>query len=188
MSAMTISFVLVRLAATFLFVRGIQGLAAFGYLLTSELPVSGYGAFTLVFGVLLPTGIAMVLWTWPEKITGAEQKHPGTADAVTAEQVLAIGLSLLGLYVLVYGVADLIAGESAHLFARRHAPQELLPDLQEVQQTVASRVRYVSQILLGLALLACRNGVSSLLLRARYAGVGRTAARSGAREDRAGVS
>jgi len=190
MSAMTISFVLVRLAATFLFVRGIQGLTAFSYLLSAEEPIDGYGAFTLVFGVILPIAIAMVLWTWPEKIAGAQTMSARNvgADTVTADQVMMIGLSMLGLYVLVYGVVDLFAVESAHIVGRRHQAPGGLPDLQEARQMFASRVRYAAQIVLGLALLLGRNGISVLLTQARYAGVARPAERVVTREDGAQAS
>lgn len=61
MNALTISFVLVRLAAVFLFVRAIQGLATFSFVLTGDSQIATFGAVTLTFMVLLPGAIAMVL-------------------------------------------------------------------------------------------------------------------------------
>ena len=69
---MTIGFVLVRLAAIFLFVYAIQGLPAFSYLLGDSREMVNFGAVALIVSVMLPVGIAAVLWQHPEKVIGAQ--------------------------------------------------------------------------------------------------------------------
>jgi hypothetical protein len=171
MNAMTVSFVLVRLAAAFLFVRGIQGLTAYSYLLTGDSPAPSFAIVTLLFGVMLPIGIAIVLWLHPEKVTGAQIVSAKSEEALSASAILMIGITLLGLYVVVYGVVDLFYFEAMQYAQSRATDEMNLPNEAMSAQVVASRVTNFVKILLGVCLILGRNGLTRLFLKAKYGGL-----------------
>jgi len=171
MNAMTVSFVLVRLAAAFLFVRGVQGLASYSYLLTADKQLAAFAIVTLLFSVVLPIGIAIILWMHPEKVTGAQVTTTKSDDPMSAEAILMIGITLLGLYVFVYGVVDLFQTEAFQMLRSKVAANLDLPNEVVGRQAIADRVMYIVQIALGLALIFGRNGLSRLLMKARYGGL-----------------
>lgn len=121
--------------------------------------------------MILPIVVATVLWTRPEKVTGAQQTGSKSESTMDAEQVLMIGLSLMGLYVLVYGIVNLFAFESAHLYHTHNTETGGLPDFGEARAMLQYRVRYGTEIILGFVLLLGRRGITRLLLRARYGAV-----------------
>ena len=171
MNAMTISFVLVRLAAAFLFVRGVQGLSAFSYLLTGDAQIANFAVVTLVFSVILPTAIAIILWLHPEKVTGAQRQSPRDEMPMNAGQIMMIGITLLGLYVLVYGLVDLFQIETTQLMQRQMAAANNLPNEVLEQHVIISRVTYGVQIVLGICLMFGRRGLTTLFQKAKYGGV-----------------
>ena len=171
MNAMTVSFVLVRLAAAFLFVRGIQGLTAYSYLLTGDSPAPSFAIVTLVFGVMLPIGIAIILWLHPEKVTGAQIVSAKSEEALSASAILMIGITLLGLYVVVYGVVDLFHFEAMQYVQSKATDEMNLPNEAMNAQAVASRVANFVKILLGVCLILGRNGLTRLFLKAKYGGL-----------------
>jgi hypothetical protein len=171
MNAMTVGFVLVRLAAAFLFVRGVQGLSSYSFLLTGDAPVQNFAVVTLVFGVLLPVAVAIILWLYPEKVTGAQVISAKSEEAVSAGAILMVGITLLGLYVFVYGVVDLFHVEALQMARSNKATVMNLPNEVTDSQAIASRVTYAAQIVLGLCLILGRNGLARLLLKAKYGGL-----------------
>jgi len=171
MNAMTVSFVLVRLAAAFLFVRGIQGLSAYSYLLTGDAPAPNFAVLTLVFGVMLPIGIAIILWLHPEKVTGAQIVSTKSEEALSASAILMIGITLLGLYVFVYGVVDLFSSEAMRIAQSRVTDEMNLPNEAMNAQATADRVTNVAKIVLGVCLILGRNGLTRLFLKAKYGGL-----------------
>lgn len=168
---MTVSFVLVRLAAAFLFVRGVQGLSSYSYLLTADKQFAAFAIVTLMFSVVLPIVIAIILWAHPEKVTGAQITTAKSEDAVNAGVILMIGITLLGLYVFVYGVVDLFQIEASQMLRSQVAANLGLPNEAVDRQAIADRIMYLVQIALGLALILGRNGLSRLLMKARYGGL-----------------
>jgi hypothetical protein len=171
MNAMTVSFVLVRLAAAFLFVRGIQGLSAYSYLLTGDAPAPNFALLTLVFGVMLPIGVAIVLWLHPEKVTGAQVINTKSDEALSASAILMIGITLLGLYVVVYGIVDLFYVEAMRIAQSRATDEMNLPNEAMNAQAIASRVTNIVKIVLGVCLILGRNGLTRLFLKAKYGGL-----------------
>ena len=171
MNAMTVSFVLVRLAAAFLFVRGVQGLSSYSYLLSVDRQLAAFAIVTLLFSVVLPIGIAIILWMHPEKVTGAQITTAKSEEAMSAGATLMIGITLLGLYVFVYGVVDLFQIEASQILRSQVAANLDLPNEAVDRQAIADRIMYLVQIVLGLALILGRNGLSRLLMKAKYGGL-----------------
>ena len=168
---MTVSFVLVRLAAVFLFVRGVQGLASFSYLLTGDGQLAALAIVTLIFGVFLPAGISIVMWQHPEKVIGAQMVPAKSEGPISAIQILMIGISLLGLYSLVYGIVDLLRIEAEQMSLAHFASSMNLPNEAADTRTITNRVAYGAQIAIGLCLILGRNGLSWLLVKAKYGGI-----------------
>lgn len=171
MNAMTVSFVLVRLAAAFLFVRGVEGLASYSFMLAGDSQVSTFALITLVFGVFMPIGIAIILWLYPEKVTGAQIINTKPEEAVSASAILMIGITLLGLYVFVYGVVDLFRVEALQMVQSNMAADMDLPNEAMSSQAIANRITYAVKILLGLCLILGRSGLTRMLLKAKYGGL-----------------
>jgi hypothetical protein len=84
---------------------------------------------------------------------------------------LMIGITLLGLYVFVYGVVDLFHVEALQMARSNMATVMNLPNEVTDSQAIASRVTYAAQIVLGLCLILGRNGLARLLLKAKYGGL-----------------
>jgi len=171
LNSMTVSFVLVRLAAVFLFVRGVQGLSSFSYLLTGDAQLATFAIVTLIFGVFLPAGIAIVMWRHPEKVIGPQLAPAKPDSVVSAVQLLMIGISLLGLYSLVYGLVDLLRIEAEQMSLAQFAASMNLPNEAADTRTIGSRIAYSAQIALGVCLILGRNGLSWLLVKAKYGGI-----------------
>ena len=171
MNSMTISFVLVRLAAVFLFVRAVQGLSTFSYMLSGDEKVATFAVITIVFMVILPAAVAIVLWIHPEKVTGAQASVGKSDGPISAQQILMIGVSLLGLYLIVYGVVDLFRIEANQVLQQQLAGDAGEAGMQdEVQRRamIISRFGYGIQLAMGVLLILGRSGLSRLLLKAKY--------------------
>ncbi len=163
--------ILVSIAAAFLFVRGVQGLSSYSYLLTADRQFAAFAVVTLLFSVVLPIGISIVLWLHPEKVTGAQNTTAKSEFPISAGTILMIGLTLLGLFVFVYGVVDLFQTEASRLLRSRAAANLDLPNEVIDTQSTVDRIMYIVQIALGLSLILGRNGLSRLLLKAKYGGL-----------------
>ncbi len=170
LNTLTISFVLVRLVAVLLFVRALQGLSSVSSLLASVSATPTLILSTLTFGVALPIGIALTLWSHPEKLIGAQPSNAQAAEPISASQLLTVGISLLGLFALVYGIVDMFRIETAQFLLHRFAQNANLPNEAVSFAVIVSRATYAVQIIVGLALVLARNGLSDLLLRVKYAG------------------
>ena len=168
MNAMTISFVLVRLAAIFLFVRAVQGLSTFSYMLSGDERVATFAVITVVFMVILPAAVAIVLWIHPEKVTGAQASDGKSEGPISAQQILMIGVSLLGLYLIVYGVVDLFRIEANQVLQQQLLGDTELHDEAQRRAIVLSRIGYGIQLAMGVLLVLGRSGLSRLLLKAKY--------------------
>ena len=168
MNSMTVSFVLVRLAAVFLFVRAVQGLSTFSYLLSGDEKVATFAVITVVFMVILPAAVAIVLWIHPEKVTGAQASVGKSDGPISAQQILMIGVSLLGLYLIVYGVVDLFRIEANHVLQQQLAGDAGMQDDVQRRAMVISRFGYGIQLAMGVFLILGRSGISRLLLKAKY--------------------
>ena len=174
MNALTISFVLVRLAAVFLFVRAVQGLSTFSYMLTGDAKIATFAVVTVVFMVILPAAVAIILWIHPEKVTGAQQTDGKQEGSISAEQILMIGVSLLGVYLAIYGVVDLFRIEANQVLQQQLVEQSNWPNEAHSRAIIIERVGYGIQIAVGTLLILGRSGLSRLLLKAKYGGLPKT--------------
>ena len=167
---MRLDAVLVKLAAVFIVVSALRNLSDYAYFFVgAEANAPIFFGVALVF--VVPVCVAFVLWRFPNLVIGSfAPRDPvaPTAD-VSADKLLLIGISLLGLYTLVFGIIDLVYFE-AYRFGERAMARAADYDMPISMHTVAGRVTNVVQILFGVALLAGRHGIADFVRRARTAG------------------
>ena len=173
MSATRTDIAIVKLGAVFVIVLALQNLAYYvSFIMGSADYVRiAIVVFCLIF--VLPALIAWVLWMFPNIVTGKLYRaNPGEDEAArSGDEVLLIGVSLIGLYTLVLGVIDLIYFE-AHRYAEiRLAMDENYPVYPLLPETVAGRIANIFQTILGAVLIYGRKGIAAFLYQVRTAGV-----------------
>lgn len=173
MSTTRIDIILVKLGAVFIIVYALQNLAYYISFLMGAQDYIQIAAviFCLVF--ILPVAFSWALWKFPATITGAlydKAENPGEGDAVS-QSALTIGVTLIGLYTLVFGIIDLVYFE-AHRYAELQLAKDAnFPEYPILPQTVAGRMTNIVQVVLGGILIYGRNGISVLLRQVRTAGI-----------------
>lgn len=173
MNTKRIDVVLVKLGAVFIVVYALQGLAYYiSFMMGAEEYVSIAAViFCLVFAI--PAAISFVLWRFPATVTGAlyDQFESPSDNGTLGQNALLIGVSLIGLYTLVFGVIDLVYFE-AHRYAELQLAKDAnFPEYPILPQTLAGRVTNIVQVILGGILIYGRNGISVFLRQVRTAGV-----------------
>lgn len=166
--------VLTRLAAVFIAVFALRDLSQFIYFYPGN--TEFYPPLVAALGLqfLIPIVIALVLWRFPNLVVGSmvnpmQERSPATSSADT---LFLVGVSLLGLYTLVFGVIDLLYFE-AHRYAQRELAEAAnMPHYGDSPDNVAGRITNIGQIVVGIILIFGRRKISIFLQKARLAGTG----------------
>ena len=173
MIARQIGIVLCRVGAALLTVQAIRSL---GY----SLPTLVYGdnqfltdaiAFSLL--TALPGLAAIGLWVFADRICAIVDSTDSTdtPEPLTGVDLVRIGTVLIGMYLAITAVIDWVHIEVANLAVPDFgAEQQTMMD-QYAARVIGLRASYFVQFTIGLALLIGRNRISTMLARARYAGV-----------------
>ena len=111
--------------------------------------------------------IAVALWKFPATVLGETQTAEEPDTAVDSDALLYIGISLLGLYVLVFGMLEFMSAVSFHMMIVEYQSPSGLP-AEIKSRYIVSTV----QILLGVVLLLGKTGMTRLISKARRAGSG----------------
>ena len=164
---------LVKLGAVFILVYSLQSLAYYvSFLMGSEEYVYiAAVVFCLVF--VLPGAFSWVLWKFPATVTGLlyDKSESTNKTSVESQKILFIGVALIGLYTLVFGIIDLVYFE-AHRYAELQLAKDAnFPDYPILPETVAGRMTNIAQVILGGVLIYGRNGISVFLHQIRTVGV-----------------
>ena len=164
---------LTKLGAVFIIVLALHNLAYYiSFMMGSaEYVKIAIVVFCLIF--VLPAAIAYVLWRFPNMVTGTlySDREKETGQSNYTDMALLIGVSLIGLYTLVFGVIDLVYFE-AHRYAELQLAKDAsFPDYPVLPETVAGRVTNILQVILGIILIYGRKGIALFLHRIRTAGV-----------------
>ena len=85
-----------------------------------------------------------------------------------SQDLWVLGVSLIGLYALVFGVIDLLFVESLRFAERGFAESSNLPDYGASPQSIVGRVTNITQILIGLALILGRRRIAGFLRNVRH--------------------
>lgn len=171
MEGKRIDIVLVKLGAAFIFIYVLQGVSSFfGYFEVVE-DRMGMALFSLTMTVILPVIIAAMLWFFPATILGKQSiDNTGAPSLDDAAGGILVGVSLVGLYTLAFGVVDLFYFETQRWAEATYAGQISYGEFRATSGTIAGRYSSAFQIVVGLVLLLGRRGISTMLARARGRG------------------
>jgi formate-dependent nitrite reductase membrane component NrfD len=168
MLARNIGVVLVRLFCIYLAISAVQslsyvvpGFVQYRYqggdiqdLLTSA------SLWLMITSILLPAICAF--WLWRNSDFVIPQNAFDDGSSATASEIMLIGISLLGIYLLVSGLTSLVRVESAFA-GSAHA---------DSTARIPQRLSHLAEIVISVLLLFGRGRLSTLLLKAKYAGTG----------------
>ncbi len=169
MHAQTIGIVMVRLFSIYLVMAAIQSLSyvvpalfSFAAGSTSTLgKLAAVGSVTFWIGltsIALPAVCAWWLWRNAERVV-PDGTAVDKADS-NASDLMLVGVSLIGLYLLVWGVINFVRVEAGMAMNDR-----FLKD-----SAILQRVPYITQILIAIPMLLGRRRLADLLIRAKFAG------------------
>ena len=173
MIARQIGIVLCRVGAAVLAVEAVRSL---GYTLPSlfygdNLVLSNGIALSLL--TVLPGLAAIGLWVFAERISSFADAVESSAspEPLTGVDLVRIGTALIGMYLAISAVIYGVNIEVANL-ARPDlgAERQTMMD-EQAARILGMRASYAVQLTTGLALLIGRNRISTMLAKAKYAGV-----------------
>ena len=130
-----------------------------------EFQWQGLAALLPIVGV--PLLIATLLWQLPSTILGRLPPAEESDDRIDYDALMYIGVSLIGLYVTVFGVLELAVAVSSHTILTDYSSR---PGARE--QIYHRYFMGIAQTVFGIALILGRQGVAGLLSKARRAGTG----------------
>lgn len=167
MAGKRIDVVLVKLCAVIIVVFTMQNLTGFVayYVNSPEANVIAITAFFLNF--VLPMLIAAALWFFPATIIGPVSGDSN--EAVSGLDWALLSVTLVGLYVLVFGVIDLAYYESFKVLEKKTLDPDNLGIYSPSPETIAGRVTNIIQIVIGLMLLAGKRRIANLIKVAKPA-------------------
>ena len=169
---MRIDLVLVRLGAIFIIVYALQNLANYLLFILGGEGNTAIAVFEFFLVFVIPVLISWALWRFPSTVVGSlysgDGQPPGASDG--SDRALLIGISLVGVYTLVFGIIDLAFFEAHRIAEFRLAGYADYFDFPILPQTVAGRFANIVQILLGVVLVFGRNGIASFLRQLRTPG------------------
>lgn len=172
MDAIRTGAVLTKLAAVFIVVFALRDLSQFVFYYATD--TAPYPLLISAIGLqfLLPVIVASFLWTFPNLVVGsmATSAVEDSSTGNTADELLLIGVSLLGLYTTVFGFIDLLYFE-AHRYAQREMAEAAnMTFYGDSPDNVAGRITNLAQIVAGVILIFGRRNISTFLLKVRSAG------------------
>ncbi len=125
------------------------------------------GIFVLSF--ILPVSIAAIIWRFPATVFGkvAPEAQDVEGNGIEAEGMMVIGTALLGLYVFVFGLLDVLYWESVNIWEKSLVNFYDSDPYQSSPGLVASRIASVAQVAIGMALILGRKGIVYSILKMR---------------------
>lgn len=164
-----IDVVLVKLGAAVIVVLALQGLSTYTAYMVSGPDMLGPTILAFLFNFVIPIAIASVLWRFPNTLLGrlSAEGTDASEDFKVSQDLWVLGISLIGLYALVFGVIDLLFFESLRFAEQGIAESNNLPDAGASLQSIVGRVTNIAQIIFGLALILGRRRIAQFLRNAR---------------------
>lgn len=163
-----IDVVVVKIGAVIIVMLSLQHLSSYmnWMAVSSEWPAAVFAIIALSF--ILPVIMAAILWFFPATIVGTLSKieKPAESPVYSPELILMIGLSLIGLFVMISGLLDIIFWESTWQIVQQSESR----DAPVSPQTLASRVTNFVRLLFGFGLLFGRRKIADWIYGIRYAG------------------
>jgi len=155
MASNPIGIVICRIAAIWLSVTGLVGIApVISALLDTRVQVDSFFVYAIV-SVLVPLISAFVLWHYAEGISSTRfgTIDPALGNGAEPRDLLMVGTQLLGIWVLVSGIVAVTQTETvAWMQGRLFEDIEMLDD-RLAPHTIGARVSNAVRIVLGLGLI-----------------------------------
>ena len=168
MAGKRIDIVLVKLCAVILVVTAMQELTIYISFYVSAPPATAVTIMAVLLNFVLPLLIALALWTFPATIIGSVSSD--TSDGSPEPDWVVISVTLMCLYVLIFGIIDLAFYESFRAAERAYVDPNQTGMYTPSPESVAGRFTNIVQIVIGLLLLAGKRGIARLIRAARYSG------------------
>ena len=163
-----IAVTLVRLFAVGLIIYAFRN-ASFAIFLVG----GGWGSvadlYTLIAGILVPTGIAAFMWISPERIVGLPLKEQSRLDDLPfdAARAFGAGVALIGIYLAVTSAASIFEWVIAH----RQGQREFGELLYTSSASYYSLYSELFQFVVGILLFLGSSGLARIFLALRSHGI-----------------
>jgi len=169
LSSGRIDVVLVRLGAVAIVISAFYQLAGYGsYFIESGVSVPAQIGM-VILTVLLPLGIASVLWKFPASVVrkvSPELQQEGRT-LVEPEELMIVGIALLGLYTFVSGTLEVLHSESLAVWERSLVDFYQSDPYHSPPNQLARRLTSYAEVAFGIVLMFGRKGIARLILNAR---------------------
>ena len=157
---------IVKLGAVFILTLSLAGFANYliylNTLVITFLSVTGF-LCTLV----LPILIAAVIWRFPSTVLG--KLEPSQPPSQRDQDFILLGVTLIGLYALVFGIVDLMYFEALRVAEREAMDPNRTGLFSPTPHVVAGRYTNILQSAIGLVLLLGKEAIARFLRTARSA-------------------
>ena len=164
MKTNVIASTLCKIAAVYLFMTSAQGVSLISlkaFMITGD---AGDFALGLLITVVPSAVAGIFLWKFSDRI-GQVSDQPETAELsanLTTDDLLAVGIFLVGLYAVLFGLVDIIGVEGADWLARSMPDRETDYQSHALIRNWTRRAGYLLQIFLGVGLIYGRLSLVAL--------------------------
>ena len=179
MTPIQVAAVLVRLTAVIIVVLALQSLVSYPIAFVTQREILLHLVISMALLFLVPIGIAASLWFFPMTVMRAERFEDQSigGNQISAEMVLSVGITLIAIYSLSFGLIDLAYFEAYHLRSSAIMGQHD-SDLMDISQRImlspevfAGRISCALQIVFGIFLLLGRNSIMRVVKKLKYDGI-----------------
>ena len=159
--------VLVKLGAALIVVTAVGNFQTYLSLILGKPWWVPTALIALLFAVLLPVVIAFIFWKFPNTVVGSlgADSDSQEGQGIKPNEFLLIGVSLIGLYTLVFGVVDLVHTETLRVTFVRHLRMMNMPETTVSSDADAQRYAGLARCILGVVLIAGRHKIAGILHR-----------------------
>ena len=157
--------VLVKLGAALIVVTAVGNFQTYLSLILGKPWWVPTALIALLFAVVLPVVIAFVFWKFPNTVIGslAAGTDGDKSQGATPNELLLIGVALIGLYTLVFGLVDLVHTETMRVTFVRHLRMMNMPETTVSPDADAQRYAGFVRIILGFVMIAGRHKIAGML-------------------------
>ena len=172
MSQMRTDIVLVKLGAAIIVVTALGNFQHYVRLILGQPWWIPTAILAFLFAVLLPVLIAIAFWRFPNSVVGSlySKELDSEAGSVDADRFYIVGITLIGVYTLVFGIIELVHVETLQYFLIRHIRELGYPDTTRTPEVDARRIANIVRIAIGILLIVGRKGLSRFLRGLRTGG------------------
>ena len=157
--------VLVKLGAALIVVTAVGNFQTYLSLILGNHWWVPTALIALLFAVALPVLIAYAFWKFPNTVVGVLEADARTekSQGITPNELMLIGVSLIGLYTLVFGLVDLVHTETMRVTFVRHLRMMNMPATTISPDADAQRYAGIVRVVLGSLLIAGRHNIAGIL-------------------------